>query len=98
MVLLLLDFVAGDGIVVLEFFDGGLQNDEIFDFLAVVDDVGLVDEGVGIDEVELLLGEDVLLEIMAVMMFRTELESAGNIVSEVDFLYLVADPSLSGFL
>jgi hypothetical protein len=55
VLLLLANLIAVDGIVASQFLNGGLHDDDVLDFIAVVEDVRLVDEGVRVDEVNLLL-------------------------------------------
>ena len=56
MVLLLLaNLIAVDGIVASQFLYGGLHDDDVLDFIAVVEYVSLVDERVRVDEVYLFL-------------------------------------------
>lgn len=64
--------------------------------LTVVNNVCVVDESVGVDEVNGVGGESILWkDALLLTVLWTQLESTGNVISQVDEFGLVTDPSFT---
>ena len=46
-----------DGVEIPHFLDGGLQDDHILNIFTIVDDISLINEGKGVDDVDGFLGK-----------------------------------------
>ena len=73
----------------------GLENDQVLQLVAVVNDIGVVDQCVSVDEVDRVIGKWILGEdwfVLAVL--GTQLKATGDIVSKMDEFGLVPNPAL----
>ena len=64
--------------------------------MAIIDNIGVVDEGLRIDKVECLLAVK-LMSKSASPMLLAKLEPARNIIAQINLLYLAAHPPSPGF-
>ena len=82
-------------VVWFQFLYWGLENDQVLQLVAVVNDIRVVDQCVSVDEVDRVIGKWILGEDWFVLtVLGTKLKATGDIVSEMDEFRLVPNPAL----
>lgn len=85
-------------VLLLELLNRALEDHDIPHLCAIVQNVGLFDEGLGVEEIESVLGRGIVVEDRIVgAMLGAQLESTRDVIAEVDLGDFVAKPSLAGF-
>ena len=73
------------GIVISQLLHWWLQNYHVLELTAVVNDIGLINQGVCINEVEILFCFEVMRKCRNLFVLFVKLETRGDVISEMNF-------------